>query len=426
MIKDGWIKSQKILIMLSGGPDSVYLLHKLVELRKENNFELHAFHLNHKLREEANFEEEFVKQLALKLEVTLHLRSCDISDFSKKKKISIEMAGREYRYLMAQEIVRNNNIDSILTAHHRDDLVETFFLNLFYGAGINGLTSIKYQNNNIYRPLLDMDKKDIVDYLDSRNIDYKVDESNRDLKYKRNEIRHRLIPVLEEISPNFRDKIEQSISHLISAKNVLRKYYDRELFRDVIELKKIRDMDDDVRINYLYLLLEKNGDLQNTSSKEISELNKFILTSNGGHRDVSSHTYSISCGKMVVRGKSDNSYTGRYSELNEGINKVFDLIVSIDIGQAIFDENTHSIPFDKATPPFVLRNMKEDDYFNPVGVSYTKKLNKFLKDQKIPSSLRNELLLLADQKEVYWVLDVRKSQIETTCDKYYRIKIEKA
>ncbi|SRR5581483_5113761 len=206
--------SRRYLIAVSAGRDSVALLHHLVDLGYRN---LVICHLNHKLRgRSSDADARFVEKLAAKYDVDLAISSTNVRAFAAKKKMSIETAARECRYNFFARVAKQKRCRTIFLAHHADDLVETFLINLFRGAGISGLAAMREETNRevddvdltLVRPLLAVWRSDIDKYIRKRRLKFREDASNQNLNPMRNRIRHRVIPYLEK---TFGRKIRQNI-----------------------------------------------------------------------------------------------------------------------------------------------------------------------------------------------------------------------
>lgn len=188
-----------VLIALSGGPDSVALTRLLLQLAPGLNLTLIAAHLNHQLRgEDANRDMEFVRDLCASWKIPLTLDSQDVERMARECKVSIETAGRQLRYAFLMEVAGRLGADRIATAHTADDQAETIVMNWLRGTGVRGLAGMPYQRDTIIRPLLDIEKRDILAYLKSLDQPYCVDESNQNTGHLRNKIRHHLLPLLEQ------------------------------------------------------------------------------------------------------------------------------------------------------------------------------------------------------------------------------------
>lgn len=204
-------KKDKLLVALSGGADSVALLRVLLQ----SGYSCEAAHCNFHLRgEESCRDEAFVRRLCADLEIPLHVIDFDTVAYAEAHQLSIEMAARELRYNWFEELSNRTGCKYIAVAHHRDDSVETFLLNLIRGTGINGLCGIRPKNGKVVRPLLDVSRKDIIAYLDLLKQDYVTDSTNLQDEYTRNKIRLNLIPMMEEINPSVKEGIALTASRL--------------------------------------------------------------------------------------------------------------------------------------------------------------------------------------------------------------------
>ena len=203
--------SKKFLLAVSGGADSM-VLASLFEI---NHLKFEIAHVNYHFRgEDSNLDQKLVEKFCSENKIKFHLR--DISDDEKSNMKSLQNWAREIRYEFFFNILEKENLDYIVTAHHLNDELETFFINLSRGSGIKGLSGIPKNENRILRPLLNVSKNEIYDFAKENNIDYREDISNKKDDYQRNKIRHHLTPKLLEIFPNFLNQFQESLSYLNS------------------------------------------------------------------------------------------------------------------------------------------------------------------------------------------------------------------
>ncbi|MEO8399554.1 MAG: tRNA lysidine(34) synthetase TilS [Ignavibacteriaceae bacterium] len=192
-------KNDIVLVALSGGPDSVFLLYFLNKFKKRFQISIGVFHLNHKLRGKNSDDDLiFCKNLSDKMKIDFLSSAKNIKQFAKENKISIEEAGRKIRYEELHRIAEKNNYNKIATAHIADDNTETVLLNLIKGTGLKGISGIPIKRGNIIRPILILTKKEILEYLHYYEIDYRVDESNLSIDYERNFLRSEVIPLIKK------------------------------------------------------------------------------------------------------------------------------------------------------------------------------------------------------------------------------------
>ena len=229
-------KADTILVGVSGGIDSVVLL----DLLDKAGFSVAIAHCNFRLRgAESDGDERLMTDLAKKYDVPLFKTAFDTSDYAKENKISIEMAARDLRYEWFEMIRTTHHFDYIAVAHHRDDQLETFFLNLARGTGLTGLIGMRPANGKIVRPLLFASREEIEKYRHENFLDFREDSSNQSLDYQRNKIRHTLLPIMETLNPSFREGLIRTMSYLEDVSKV----YDRAIHQnwERVAIKKGND-----------------------------------------------------------------------------------------------------------------------------------------------------------------------------------------
>lgn len=224
-----YFSKDKILVALSGGADSVALLRVLLAL----GYTCEAAHCNFHLRgKESDRDENFVRGLCNELNILLHVVHFDTQTYATKHRISIEMAAREMRYEWFEKLRQECDASVIAVAHHRDDSVETFLLNLIRGTGINGLKGIAPLNGHIVRPLLNVSRQDILQYLEHLHQDYVTDSTNLQDEYMRNKIRLNILPMLGELNPSVSESIAETANRLAETSLV----YNKEMAEAKTEL----------------------------------------------------------------------------------------------------------------------------------------------------------------------------------------------
>ena len=255
-------KQDKLLLAISAGADSVALSHLLKEL----NYNISFAHCNFGLRnEQSNRDELFVKSLAKKWGLTCFTKKFKTKEFAKQKKFSIQMAARDLRYNWFEQIRAEENFDFILTAHHKDDDLETFFINLIRGTSIKGLLGISSKKTKLVRPLLFAKKQEIYDYLKQNNIPFREDNTNKQETYLRNKIRLKLIPLLNEMNPSISETIMNEKNYLTGVSKIYFSAIKQERNRIVkqekdfftISIEKLKKLD--VVELYLYEFLKPFG-----------------------------------------------------------------------------------------------------------------------------------------------------------------------
>lgn len=201
-------KNDKILVAVSGGPDSMCLLNILYNLKETLKIELYVAHVNHMIRTDAKDDANYVEKICESKNIKFFLKECDVAKKSKQEKISIEEAGRNARYEFFKGIANKNNINKIAIAHNKNDLAETLIMNILRGTGTQGLKSINNKNDIYIRPLLNISREEIEEYCQKNNIEPRIDSTNFENTYTRNKIRNIVIPYIkQEFNPNIIDTL---------------------------------------------------------------------------------------------------------------------------------------------------------------------------------------------------------------------------
>ena len=220
----GLSEQSTILVAVSGGLDSIALLH----LFKLANFKISVAHCNFKLRgTESDADHNFVAHTCKQLNLPFFSKDFDTLAYAKLNSVSIKMAARELRYAWFTELRLSNAIDYIATAHHQDDQVETILLNLSRGTGLKGLHGILPIQNHLVRPLLYTDRAKLEAWMCTRKISYREDSSNSSLKYARNKLRHKVLPVLKELNPSLAATMQQNAERFENSQQNLAFFYDK-------------------------------------------------------------------------------------------------------------------------------------------------------------------------------------------------------
>ncbi len=274
--KSGLIKkNEKILIAFSGGPDSVFLYNLLNFLKEEYFLEISLTYINHNLREDVEDDLKFVKNFSEENEVPLYIESVNVRKYATENKKSIELSARELRYEAIEKVLQNINYDKIATGHNLDDNIETFIFRLLRGTSLKGLKGIPEERGNIIRPILQFEKKEILNCLQENKKNYIIDYTNNENDYTRNYIRNEIFPMFVNINPNFRNKINELINEINKRKNskdnILKEKFVQYLEKYDVELSR-------KKIDRIYeTLYNKKGELNTEGSKEFYLGNGKIL-----------------------------------------------------------------------------------------------------------------------------------------------------
>ena len=226
------LEKERILIAFSGGPDSVFLYHFLNILKKKFSLEISIVYINHNLRYDVENDLKFVKEFAIENDVDYYIESVDVKKCAKENRKSLELAARELRYEAIERVRKKINYNKIATGHNLDDNVETFVFRLLRGTSLTGLKGIPKIRENIIRPILEFEKKEILYFLKQNNLKYIIDYTNNENDFTRNFIRNKIFPDFQKINPNFKQKIYTLITEINEREN------EKLEISEVIETKK--------------------------------------------------------------------------------------------------------------------------------------------------------------------------------------------
>jgi tRNA(Ile)-lysidine synthase len=410
-------KTDRILIAISGGLDSVVL----ATLMKNSKYDVTLAHCNFHLREEeSNRDEEFVRNWAKENNIKLFVKEFDTYQYMKDNKLSLEMAARDLRYEWFNSLMQEHDFTYLATAHHLDDSIETFFINLLRGTGLRGLTGINRQYGKVVRPLLYATRKDILEYAVHNNIPYREDSSNRSTKYLRNKIRLGLLPMLQEINPRFTPLMRGNLYRLSDAQRFIDVAIDRireaavhsENGVDTIEVSSIDAMYP--RDFVIYELLSSTYGFKGDVVEELNKALKrgitdrrfysrdYVAYLDRGNIMVTSIVEEDDC-EVEVERDDMRSYCGNsvlYYEHTD-IDNVSEYQLPSDV--ALIDEA-------KLQYPLHLRRWREGDTFIPFGMAGRKKVGDYLTDHKVPIVERKRQFVLVSGEDIVWVVGRRTDE----------------
>ena len=227
-------EGDKLLIGVSGGPDSICLLHVLSSLKDKLKIQIYVAHVNHMIREEADSETKYVQEFCENLGIECFIKKVNVVDYSKEYKIGTEEAGRIIRYEFFDDIAKKVSANKIVTAHNSNDKAETVLLNILRGSGLSGLKGIEAIRDNKYiRPLIETTRQDIEEYCIKNNLEPKIDKTNLESIYKRNKVRNDLIPYIQkEYNPNFLKTINR-LSEVATEENEYLENITEQTFKEI-------------------------------------------------------------------------------------------------------------------------------------------------------------------------------------------------
>lgn len=391
----------KVLVALSGGADSVALLRVLLTL----GYTCEAAHCNFHLRgSESDRDEKFVRELCNVLGVKLHVIHFDTKTYAVTHHISIEMAARELRYAWFEQLRCEINAEVIAVAHHRDDSVETFLLNLIRGAGINGLKGIAARNGNIVRPMLEVNRKDILDYLHYLKQGYVTDSTNLENEYMRNKIRLNVLPLLSEINPSVSDNIAETAERLANVSTIYNKEIDtarkRVLSEDNSSLKRIHIEHLLTEMSPASLLFEILHPL-GFNSRQIKDIFR-SLSGQVGKRFACAGWEVLRDRDYLLLRKHEvrNVDAGLPKLIMETVEKTLDFVIPRNKEIACLDA-------DKLALPLTLRKWQKGDKFVPFGMTGKKNVSDYLTDRKFSLFAKERQHVVCSEDKIVWLVGER-------------------
>ena len=418
--KSLFIREDKLILGISGGADSVCLMHVFLEL----GYSFELAHCNFNLRgEESDADEYFVKDLAKKYQLKIHVKQFDTLVYAAENKISTQMAARDLRYAWFEKLRIKSNAKYLAIAHHANDDVETFFINLVRGSGLKGFLGIKEKNNAIVRPLLSVSRLEIEQYLKDRGLVFREDSSNASVKYLRNKIRHELIPLLAQMNPSIQQTVKDEMRILEGVAQIYASKVE-EVRKDLTQEKNgIVQLEISALLalnplhSYLYELLSAYG------FYAVEAISKALQGQSGKQFFSSTHQLVVDRENIFI------SLLNKENEVFEITEKTISLVHPLVINfkviadkTIIYDNNIAQLDVEKLKFPLTLRKWKEGDKFMPLGMKKFKKLSDFFIDSKFSIIDKQEQWLLCSGVDIVWVLGCRideRYKLESNTKKVY-------
>lgn len=403
------LKQKTFLLAVSGGVDSMVLAF----LFKKAGLQFDIAHVNYHLREEdSNLDQELVEKFCIENKIKFHLY--DVSEIDNKPQNSIENWARDIRYRFFDDIRQQENLQYLVTAHHLNDQLETFIINLSKASGLKGLGGIPNNENNIIRPLLGFSKQEIYQFALDHNILFREDYTNKENIFLRNKIRNQITPLLLDTNSHFLDNFKKSISIIKDSKNFIDQQI--ELILKTITISK---SENEIVLNKELLMKEsefvKYEILKDFNLESYLEIDKMLSANNGKFFITKTHKISIGRCEIVIQPKNIELDQDEIIELK--LNLVEQESSTIVISKDYFENgeidnfNQWIINAKNITFPLKIRRPKADDVFYPIGFNGKKKVSKFLKDKKIPIFVRNRTWILVDQDDqILGVLPYRQDR----------------
>ena len=429
-----------VLVAVSGGVDSVVLLHCLCQLQQQLSLRLKVIHLNHNIRKESTADADFVRDLCLQLQVECEIESYDVPRLAQEQKVSLEMAGRNARRQLFQRAAKKSNCDLVALAHHQDDQIETFMLRLVRGSGVAGLASMKVLNDNLWRPLLHCSRAQIVDYAKHNNLSWVEDASNADPVYLRNRIRHKILPLLKDINPGFNVLTAGLIEQLQQDSDYWNVFVVENFGRFVVSVsdglrlnrQALVDNHEAVRVRIIREALKHvRKDLSGIENKHIQAIiDLLLLGPSQGQLDLP--------GCWVARRYETLWLRDLAPEVLPDYNKVMPLpgVVVLPDGRHLCSSFACHIQgesklvaefnLQQIQLPLTIRSWRPGDRFHPQGMTGRKKVKDYLGDAKVEKEDRQRLLVLAAGEEILWLIGQRRSAlagVDGHCQQILRVEL---
>ncbi|MEE9441062.1 MAG: tRNA lysidine(34) synthetase TilS [candidate division Zixibacteria bacterium] len=418
----------QILVALSGGPDSVALLHILDNLKEQYEISLAAAYINHKIRPRAARKEIlFCSEMCKELSIPFYQDEIDIPGLSMEEKTGTEETGRKYRYQALRKIAKENGYNKIATGHHRDDRVETILFNLARGTGRHGMIGFQPFRDNVIRPLYDVSREEIYDYLEDKKIAYVIDSSNTSPRYTRNRIRRRLIKLIErDISSSAKDNIIR-FSEILRAEEEFLAEYTSKLFgklhaitpggKNTLDLKNKLDYDVWLQRRLLVRLL-KQCDVDEIDYALVERLLKKVKIGKSGKIQISAELYADYLNEKLFVFRPGREIKSAYIEIPGRYDldypRVWIKFEYIDEDEDIErykrDKSAACIDAEKIKLPLSIGGLKRGLRIHPFGRPGRKKARDFLTDIKYPRPLRDELPVVYDNEGVVWLAGIEIDQ----------------
>jgi tRNA(Ile)-lysidine synthase len=393
-------KEQKLLLAFSGGLDSRVLLDLLCQLE----IDFSVAHCNFDLRADASEADAlFCAQIAEQHQLPFFIKKFDTKSFAEKQKVSTQMAAREHRYTWFDELKEQEGFTHLLTAHHLDDQLETFMINMGRGSGLKGLRGIT--TDKILRPLLNFSKNEIEQYANEQSIEWCEDVSNAQDDYLRNHLRHHAILQWKAAQENLLQQVTQTFDHLSLAQEALSVVVDifKEMHfrqqKDVISISLDPLMELKPLAYYLHALFETYG------FNHIADLESLLVAQSGKQLISSSHRLIRNREELLLSPlkieTSDEEFSWTPTQ------DLTDPIKLMLTDKSLNSANTAVLDKSTLKYPLLLRKFRAGDYFYPIGMKGKKKLSKFFKDQKYSTLDKENQWILCSEDQIVWVVGQR-------------------
>ena len=405
---------QKILLAVSGGLDSMVMLY----LFQKAGYDFSVAHCNFQLRgNESDDDEKFVAGYCDEHNIRLFAKRFDTKEYAMQEGISIEMAARDLRYAWFNEILENERFDYLATAHHQDDVIETFFINLSRGTGIRGLSGVKPKAGKLIRPLLFTNRVSLIEYAKSRRIMNREDSSNSDTNIQRNFVRHKIIPVFDEFHPAARKNIIKTIDNLFHTEIIFQQKVEEvraavlkeEGNCEILDIEKLKESSDIKTI--LFELIRDKG----FSAEQIDDIVKALDGESGRKYYSTTHRLVKDRDELIISA-NENKKTelfyidADFDEMEQPVSMKFEKISRNASFRFSKNPLVADFDLDKLEFPLLIRRWKEGEYFQPLGMSGFKKISDYFIDEKYSIPDKENAWILASGNKVVWIVGKRMDE----------------
>lgn len=419
-------EGDRVLVAVSGGPDSVCLFHILYEIKEQKRFDLFLAHINHGLRgDESLRDEDFVRKLAERHRVRFHVERVDVKKYALEHGLSLQQAARTLRYKSLFFLADEYGYEKIAVGHNMDDQVETFLLRLVKGTGIRGLKSIPIMRGKIIRPLLPFQRREIEDYLREKKIEYVEDSSNRDPAYERNYLRCVVLPLLSRINPRFREKIVALLHDLTFVNEMFdqraKEFFDLKVKFDNHQVsssrEELKNLDHETRFRVLAHMVSYI-DCDVILQRKHANLIESILFSpkpSSSVRLPSGICAETVYGDFFLKRISEQKPIEGPFPLKEGENLLQAFSIKVTVSRFLkssdfspHTENPLIAHFDAdKTKNLEVRTFREGDRFIPLGMRDEIKVKDFFIKRKVPKGERRRIPILTSDGRIVWIVGHR-------------------
>ena len=425
-------RDDKVVVGVSGGPDSVCLLDILYRLSDKLKIKLVVAHINHMLRgEEADGDEEYVRKFCKERDIEFFAKRIDINKLSKDKKISTETAGRECRYDFFNEVMKNTNSNKIATAHNANDQVETIFMRIMRGTGLSGLIGIPVKRDGIYiRPILFLQREEIESYCDENKLEPRIDKSNLERDYSRNKIRLDIVPYMKD---NFNSDIIATINRMADTlkedneliEDVIKDYFSKYC---IVEEGKIiikNNITDCKGVIIKRVIIKAvslvSGSGYNIEAKHVSNIKKLLSLGTNKRIDLPNGLYAENIYGDIHIYKADSIKEEKVEALNIEKDALkneykfgkysiyFDVINNEKNIKFVNNNFIKYFNYDKINGNIIIRVRQDGDKMIPLGMSGRKKIKDILINSKVSINERNNIPIIQFDNEIAWLVGLKVS-----------------